>query len=62
MDTGVSADNTKRGPFEVGEVKSDGGFVANGGDTKMHCITQKYIYEDAILRKTGSRPSGHSTQ
>ena len=43
----------KMGPFEVGAVKEDWIFFANATDTKISCITQKDIYEDTILRKSG---------
>ena len=40
------------GSFEVGAVKDDWVFFANGTNIKMSCITQKDLYEDAILRKS----------
>ena len=40
------------GSFEVGAVKDDWVFFANGTNLKMTCINQKDLYEDAILRKS----------
>ena len=47
----------KLGSFKVGAVKADWVFFANGTDTKMSCITQKDLYEDAILRKSKDHKS-----
>ena len=47
----------KLGSFKVGAVKADCFFFANGTDTKMSCITQKDLYEDAILRKSKDHKS-----
>ena len=40
------------GPSGIGAVKDDWLFFANGTDIKMTCLTQKDLYEDAILRKS----------